>query len=87
MAIKSQESIRLRRKYAEELNESKSEVRMTNIESTMEDLSVIILDDLTDLSAPVGIEESYSSNVEELCDEEYEGMLMGEDTSAFVVTG
>ena len=79
MAIKSQESIRLRRKHAEELNESKSKARMANIESTMEGLSVIISDDLTDSSAPVGIEESYSSNVEELCDEEYEGMLMGEE--------
>ena len=68
-------------------NESKSKARMKNIESTMEGLSVIISDDLTHLSAPVGIEESYSNNVEELCDEEYEGMLMGEDTSAFIVTG
>ena len=34
------------------------------------------------LSSAVGIEVGYSSDKEELCDKDYEGALMGEDTTA-----
>ena len=34
------------------------------------------------LSSAVGIEVGYSSDKEELCDKDYEGALMSEDTTA-----
>ena len=55
---------------------------MVSIESTVEGLIVIALEDLTDLPAPIEVEEGYSSNEEEFCEEDYEGELMSEETSA-----
>ena len=38
------------------------------------------VEELTDSAAPVGIEEVYSSDEEDLCDKDYEGALTSEDT-------
>ena len=37
-------------------------------------------EDWTDSPAPVGIEKVYSSDEDDLCDEEYEGALTSKDT-------
>lgn len=70
------------RKRAEEMNEAKSRVRMAGVENTMEGPSTMVSEDLIDLPAPVGMEESYSSDEEDLHDEDYEGALTSENRSA-----
>ena len=73
------------RKRAEEMNEAKSRaklVRTATTESTIEGPSTIVLLDSEDLPAPIAIEECNGSEDEDMCDEDYKGMLTSEDTAA-----
>ena len=75
------------RKRAEEMNEVKlraKSVRTVSIESTIEGPSTMtVSEDLEELPAPIGrVEECYSSDDEDIYDEDYEGALTSEDTSA-----
>ena len=74
------------KKQAEEMNEAKlgaKSARAGTTESTLEGASTtIVSEDSVDLPAPASIEEHFSSDDEELCDEDYEGELTGEGISA-----
>ena len=81
------------KKRAEEMNEAKlraKSARAATTESTLEGASItIVSEDSVDLPAPASIEGHFSSDDEELCDEDYEGELTGEGISAtgFIAIG
>ena len=71
------------RKRAEEMNSESEGVRTVSIENTIEGPSTMtVLEDLEELPAPIGTEECYSSDDEDIYGEDYEGALTSEDTSA-----
>ena len=58
------------------MNEVKCKGTIVSIESTM------ISEEFGNLLVPVGIFKGFSSDKEDLCDEDCEGVLMSEDTTA-----